>query len=434
MCARRQPRDDGGCGWWHLLPPPPPARQLVSDINADCAVVGAGFTGLAIARQLALRKPEWRIALLEGQRAGYGASGRNSGFAGAISHRNPALGIEGTLRVGRLCRAGVDSLRAIVEERGIDCGWTECGRIHAATEGHAQRNLEELCSLLKATAEPHQVLDRSALAAATGTDHYRAGVHVGSTVLLQPAALARGLAATLPDNVELYEESPVVRIRHAGRWRIGARGATVTADRMFLALNGYAPALGLLRRRVFPLLTFASLTRVLTPDELRQVGDRDQWGLVSEDRMGTTLRRTADERILVRSIVRYVPALSVGERALARMRTAHRRSLLARWPELKGAEFEFTWAGVLGMTLNQGQFFGRIAPELYASGGYNGTGVAVGTATGMLLADYALASESALLSDALALPRPAWLPPQPFLGVGVRSTVAFLQRRAGAER
>jgi glycine/D-amino acid oxidase-like deaminating enzyme len=66
--------------------------------------------------------------------------------------------------------------------------------------------------------------------------------------------------------------------------------------------------------------------------------------------------------------------------------------------------------------------------------GYNGTGVAMGTASGMLLADYALGADSALLSDALAPTRPAWLPPQPFLGWGVRSTVAFRGRRAGAER
>jgi glycine/D-amino acid oxidase-like deaminating enzyme len=95
---------------------------------------------------------------------------------------------------------------------------------------------------------------------------------------------------------------------------------------------------------------------------------------------------------------------------------------------------EFSWGGVIGMTLNQGQFFGRLGPELYASLGYNGTGVAMGTASGMLLADYAVGADSALLCDALALPRPAWLPPQPFLGWGVRSAVAFLGWRAGAER
>jgi glycine/D-amino acid oxidase-like deaminating enzyme len=395
--------------------------------------VGAGFTGLATARQLARRRPDWRIALVEAQRAGYGASGRNSGFAGAISHRDPTLGLEGSRRLGRLCRAGVDSLRSIVEVRRIDCGWTECGRIHAAAEGHALRNFEALCRLLEATGEAHDVMDRDALAAAIGTEHYRAAVHVKSTVLLQPAALARGLAAALPENVDLYEESPVASLERDRTWCVRAGGGTIAADRLFLAVNGFAPALGALARRIFPLLTFASLTRVLDAEEQREVGDRDRWGLVSEDRMGATLRRTPDQRILVRGCVRHAPSLRIPERHLERIRAEHRRSLLVRWPELERVDFDFTWGGVMGITLNQGQFFGRLGEELYASVGYNGTGVALGTASGMLLADYALCADSELVRDALALPRPSWLPPEPLLGWGVRSTLAFLRRRAGAE-
>jgi glycine/D-amino acid oxidase-like deaminating enzyme len=406
----------------------------VSDITADCAVVGAGFTGLAIARRLAGLQPDWQIALVEGQRAGYGASGRNSGFAGAITHLDPKRGVEEALRIGRLCRAGIDSLRSVVRERGIACDWAECGRIHAAAEDRSLRNLEGLFRILDATGEPHEPMDRRALAAALGTDHYRGGVHVASTVLLQPAALARGLAAALPTNVTLYEASPVRCIRREGSWSVRAGEGTVRADRLFLAVNGYAAQLGVLRRRVFPLLTFASWTRPLALDEQAQVGDREQWGLVSEDRMGTTLRRTPDGRILVRNDVRYAPSLSVSERRFARIREQHRRSLLARWPGLAGVEFAFSWGGVMGMTLNQGQFFGRLGPELYASLGYNGTGVAMGTASGELLADYAVGAESELLRDALALTPPAWFPPQPFVGWGVRPTVAFLRRRAGADR
>jgi glycine/D-amino acid oxidase-like deaminating enzyme len=434
MRARRPPGDDDACGWWNVLPPPPPARRLSGDATADCAVVGAGFTGLAIARQLALCRPDWQIALVEGQRAGYGASGRNSGFAGAITHLDPTRGIEEALRLRRLCCAGIEALRSAVRERGIACDWTECGRIHAADDDRSLRSLGGLIRILEAAGEEHTEVDRPALAAALGTDYYRTGVHIASTVLLQPAALARGLAGALPDNATLYEESPVRCIRREGSWRVDTGEGTLRADRLFLALNGYAAGLGVLRRRVFPLLTFASLTRPLAAEELAQAGDRDQWGLVAEDRMGTTLRRTADGRILLRNVVRYVPSLRVGERDLARIRAEHRRSLGARWPGLEQVDLEFSWGGVIGMSLNQGQFFGRLGPELYASLGYNGTGVAMGTASGMLLADYAVGADSALLGDALALPRPAWLPPQPFLGWGVRFTLAFLRLRVRAGR
>ncbi len=245
-------------------------------------VVGAGFTGLAIAWRLAELRPGWRIALLEAQRAGFAASGRNSGFAGALSHRDPDVDREAVLRVVRLSRAGVAWLRERVEAHAIACDWSECGRIHAAREPRAQRNLDHLRRMLEAAGESFVEFDRGALADAIGTDHYRAGVHVERTVLLQPAALARGLATHLPANVALYEESPVRELERNAGWHVRAGAG--------------------------------------------------------------------------------------------------------------GVEFEFTWGGVMGMALNQGQFFGRLDEGLFASLGYNGSGVALGSGSGLALADHALAA------------------------------------------
>jgi glycine/D-amino acid oxidase-like deaminating enzyme len=434
MRARRLPGDDDDCGWWQLLPPPAPPRRLEREVEADCVVVGAGFTGLATAWRLAESRPGWRIALLEAQRAGFAASGRNSGFAGSLSHRNPDLDPDGALRVVRLSRAGIAWLHERVESHAIACDWSECGRIHAARERHARRNLDHLRRTLDAAGEPFAELDGAALAEAIGSEHYRAGVHVERTVLLQPAALARGLATHLPANVTLYEESPVRALEPDGGWQVRAGSGSVRAARVFLALNGFAPALGVLRRRIFPLFTFASLTPVLDERVRARLGVREQWGLVSEDRMGTTLRRTCDQRLLVRGRVRYAPSLRSAQRHLLRMRRHHHRSMAARWPSLGDAGFEFTWGGVMGTTMNQGQFFGRLGPELFASAGYNGTGVALGSGCGLALAAYALGEDSPLVPDALALPAPAWIPPDPLLGVGVRAATAFLGLRAGAER
>jgi glycine/D-amino acid oxidase-like deaminating enzyme len=150
--------------------------------------------------------------------------------------------------------------------------------------------------------------------------------------------------------------------------------------------------------------------------------------------MGTTLRRTRDQRLLVRSLVRYAPSLRSTPRRLEAMRRHHRRSMAVRWPALGDAELEFTWGGVMGLTMNQGQFFGRLEEGLFASLGYNGSGVALGSGSGLALADHALGLDSPLVPDALALPRPSWIPPEPFLGVGVRAATAFLTLRAGGER
>ena len=87
----------------------------------------------------------------------------------------------------------------------------------------------------------------------------------------------------------------------------------------------------------------------------------------------------------------------------------------------------------MGATFNGAQFFGELAPNLYAAAGYNGVGIAMGTISGTLLAEQALGIHSALLDDMLALPQPDRIPPEPALGIGIRATLLYLARKAAGE-
>jgi glycine/D-amino acid oxidase-like deaminating enzyme len=149
--------------------------------------------------------------------------------------------------------------------------------------------------------------------------------------------------------------------------------------------------------------------------------------------MGTTVRRTRDDRILIRNSVCYSAGIRIGEDQRRKIRKIHLDSFRVRFPALCEVAFEYTWGGVMGMSLNNAQFFGRVAPDIFASAAYNGVGIAMGTASGMLLADLAVGSESAPLAEIRALPGPAWIPPDPLLGLGVWATVKRLQARAAAE-
>jgi glycine/D-amino acid oxidase-like deaminating enzyme len=409
MRVRRLPDDDQSCGWHAILPPLEPARRLTGEQEADWVVLGAGFTGLAAAHRLAEHQPRARVILLEAQRIGLGASGRNSGFIVDVGHHQERLDLDGNQRMIRLARAGLARLRDMVQRHAIDCQWSESGRMHAAVGDIGARHLEGFCRRLDQMGESYQALDNEALSAITGTTYYRAGVHTPGAALVQPAALARGLAQALPANVELFEES----------------------KQLLLASNGFTPSLGFLKRRIFPMLTFASLTRPLKAEEQLALGGDPEWGLIPEDRMGTTVRRTRDGRILIRNSVRY--GLRLGDDQRRKIREVHLDSFRARFPALCEVDFEYTWGGVMGMSLNNAQFFGRVAPDVFASAAYNGVGVAMGTASGMLLADLAVGSDSALLAEIQALPGPAWIPPDPLLGLGVWATVKRLRARAGAE-
>ena len=436
MRVRKLPRDDDSCGWITTLPPLPPARRVTSASRADCVVLGAGFTGLAVARQLAAHRPEWRVIVLEAQRVGGGASGRNSGFVVDVGHYEAARGVDDNRHLTRLGRAGCDHLRELVTAHGIECAWTARGRLHGAVGDVGMRALEHFRQGLAAMAEPYEPLDAAAMASITGTTYYRAAIRTPGTVMVQPAALVRGLAASLPANVELCEESPVRAIDRGAKFalHIAASGdPTVVADRLFLATNGFTAALGFLRRRVFPMFTFASLTRVLTAEEQAALGGEAEWGLVPEEQMGTTVRRTRDQRILIRNTVSYAADMAVDAAHLRHVRAIHERSFAARFPMLPRVDFEHTWSGVMGITLNRAHAFGKLADNVFAAAGYNGVGVAMGTICGKLLADLAVGADSPLLADALALSGPSWIPPEPLLGIGVRSTLARLAARARGE-
>lgn len=433
VTVRELPNDDRACGWYDLLPPTPPPRRLTEAVRADCAVVGAGFTGLALARRLATLRPDWNVVLLEAERVGFGASGRNSGFIVDVWHYLPARGVEGNRALIRLGRAGRDALGTLVRAHGIECAWTEYGRLHGAAGERGMRALDTLRAGLDALDEPYRWLDAPVLSRAIGTTHYRAAIHTPGGVLAQPAALARGLAVSLPANVDLREESPVCRIDRARPVVVHAGAGQVTTDRLFLAVNGFTAGMGFGAQGIFPLLTFASLTRVLTETEQGALGGECEWGLVPEDPMGTTVRRTRDQRILIRHSVQYGTQVAGGAAGLRALAAAHLAAFRARFPMLPDVQIDYTWGGVLGMTANTGQWFGRAGDDVWIAAGCNGAGVALGTALGSLLADLALGADSDLLRDARALPRPTRLPPAPFLRPGVSVVLRVMAARSRSE-
>jgi len=431
--ARTLPPEDATCGWLATLPSRPAGRRLAADEEADFAVVGAGFTGLAAARRLAELETGGRVAVLEARRAGFGASGRSSGFLVDIAFFTTRMEPRAAARHVRLSRLGIDRLRRLVELHAIDCAWDDTGWLHVAAGEVGLRDLETLRAWLEEHGEEHATLDAAAMAATTGTRFYRAGLRLPGRPLVQPAALVQGLAAALPPGVELFEESPVVALeRLAERWRLRTPGGSITARRVLLATNGFTPGIGFLGRRIFPLVTFGSLTRRLSAGEQEALGGEREWGVLAQDPMGSSVRRTRDQRLLVRNTVCYTPSLRCSPRAERRARRAHRQALDRRFPDLAEVPLELTWAGVMGASPSRRHVFGQLDEGLYALAGFSGAGIALGTAGGELLADLAAGRESDDLRDMLALPEPARLPRRPFFDLGARMRVAWMNASAGA--
>ena len=416
-------------GWYAILPEPAPARRLKGDQVADWVVVGAGVTGLAAARRLGELAPDARILLLDEYRVGYGASGRNAGFIIDTPHLTEHLSEEDNGRVSRLIVAGLADLEGHVRAHGIDCEWSPRGHLTAVVEPRREKNLHATARTLDAANEDYEWHDRNAVARVTGTRHYHAAVLTPRTVLVNPAALCRGLGETLPGNVELYELTPVRRVEPGSPVTIECADASIRARNVLLTTNAFIARLGFLRRAVFPLIACASLSRPLSDDEQTAMGGEPEWGITGV----TTMRRTRSNRILVRHGTGYTWDFRLSERRRRRLVESHAVILRKRFPMLAGLDFEHTWAGVFCMTRDWASHFGRLEPGVFVSLGYCGVGLARGTISGRLLAEHAMGSESALIADVQSLSGPGPLPPQPFLDVGIRALQTWYRWSTRAE-
>lgn len=408
-------------GWFAMLPQPAPAERLTGHHVADWVVVGAGVTGLAAARRLAELAPQARIILLDEYRVGYGASGRNSGFIIDTPHLTEEFDVDANQRVSRLVIAGLAELDTHVREQEIECEWSPVGHLTAVVQSKRAKKLRSTCSTLDAVNEGYEWLEGDALADIVGTHHYHAAVYTPRSVLLNPAALCRGLGDSLPDNVDIYEETRVLRVEPGKPVRIECSGGSISAANVLLTTNAFIEKLGFLRNRVFPLIECASLSRELTLDEQAMIGGAPDWGITGY----ATVRRTQSNRILVRHGTYHTSNFCLRGDFRKQVIKNQKEGLLKRFPMLDKLEFEYSWAGVFCMTRNWASVFGRLEPGIFASLGYAGIGMPRGTISGKLLAEYALGLESDLIRDVLALSDPKLLPPQPFLGYGVNARLAW---------
>ncbi|MGE8611826.1 MAG: NAD(P)/FAD-dependent oxidoreductase [Achromobacter veterisilvae] len=427
------PLYQSGSGWNAMLPERAPRAAAPPHTRYKHVVIGAGYTGLAAARRLAELQPQERILVLDATAAGEGSAGRNSGFLINLPHNTRMSGHHSPLQVARkqiaMYQSGLDWLAELAQQGGFDCGWDVAGKYHAAATELGRRNLSTSLAQYRDWGVAYTELDRDALHEQLGTRYYQFGYHSMNNVFVQPAALIRGLADTLPENVWLMENNPVLGVDGAGPYTVRTRGGQFTADNVVLANNAFARKLGFLRSRLVTIFTYAGVTPVLSPAQQALLGQRDQWGVIPANRLGTTLRRIRGGRFMVRSAYSYE-----AEQPLERMAQLLRDSFQRRYPELASHDFEYVWSGSTALTGNGASFVGQIRPGLYAAVGCNGAGVIKGTIHGKLLGELMAGKRSPMLDDLEAFERPNWLPPDPLRRIGVMIAIASQAKKAGLER
>lgn len=423
------PRNDSTNGWSRIIAPRTANKPLTQDTTVDWVVVGGGLAGLAAARRLAENRPADSIAVLEADRVGEGAQGRNSGFAIDAPHNVGSSMSEMAAAHShlRLARAAIAYLDKQVKTHDISCDWQVAGKFHAAVSKQGIDSvLKPTLKTLESMNEPHEWLQGKALHDKIGFTHFAAGIFTPGTVLLNPAALCHGLADSLPSNVTLYEQTPVTAISHENGIAVQTPHGTVKAKKLILTVNGWITQFGFFRNHMIPLAAHASLTRQLDANEQRRLGGLKSWGLTPANAfVGITMRRTPDQRILIRQNMAYAPGMYTSDASRAQARQGHQQLFDERFPMLKGVTMEHTWTGIICVSRNGSPGFGQLAPNVYSAVIHNGVGLTKATAGGMLIADKACGVDNPLLADVEVQGDPTTLPPKPFLDVGVRARLKW---------
>jgi glycine/D-amino acid oxidase-like deaminating enzyme len=435
--VKNTPADDATCGWFHLSQPRI-ARPAHSGIrSARWVVLGAGFTGLAAARQLALNFPDDEIVLIEAQEVGYGASGRNAGFAIDLPHDIGADDYIGDIKTAKISMelnlAGQSILKSLVEKHGIQCQFSMCGKYQAAIEDRGIAVLDAYRRGLDKLDQPYEMIEEKDLPQHIGTHFYRKALFTPGTALIQPAALVKGLADSLPANVTLYENTPITEVEYGDKTILTHKNGRIVADKLLLTNNAFAMSFGFLKGRMLPIFTYASLTRQLTEEEQARLGGRPYWGVIPADPFGTTLRRTPDNRLLVRNSFSFNADGRAHPKYLQRFKQRHKESFERRFPMLPDVDFEYTWGGSLALSRNHMAQFGQLSDNVYGALCCNGLGVTRGTVTGTLLADWLAGKSNHLINFLLSSPGPNRNPPEPILSAGVNMNLLWGQCRAGKE-
>jgi gamma-glutamylputrescine oxidase len=403
MSDARQP------GSWYAASAPelPEQPALVGSERADVCILGAGYTGLSAAIELA--EAGYKVVVLEAERIGWGASGRNGGqvIFGFSCDQSKIAALIGQHDARRMFDWSLEGVQLIHERRNryaIDCDWRD-GHAHVPIK---PRQVAELQAFQRDLAENYRYdlpwWNREQLRAQLASDRYRGALFDPRSGHLHPLKFARGLArAALSMGVRIYENSKVVSLIRGSQPTFKTAQGQVQCDFGVLAGNAYVRGIAPeLDRRIMPVGTYIGASQVLGADRAQALIGNDMavadvnWAL-------DYFRLSSDHRLL------FGGRASYSTLPPPNLRGALLRRMTRVFPQLADVQLEYVWGGYVDISLNRAPHWGRLGSNIYFAQGFSGHGVAATGLAGRVISE-AIRGQSERL-DAFAK-----IPHRPFPG------------------
>ena len=429
--------NDPNCGWINSLPKRTNIKKLNNNLTCDYLIVGAGYTGLSAARQLANNLKSSKIVLIDSQLAGEGSSARNSGYLVDTTLNDgftSSSDIENYKKKIKIYQEGISSVERFVKEYQVDCEWNSCGKYFASSQISDEKVAIKFSNLLSSLNFDNKILYRDNLEEKLGTSFYNVGVHTSGGILLNPGKLIRAMVDTLPENVELFENT------HLEKWEINSdkikcilENNTILTKKIIFCTNGFLRSLKVKKNYSFPLTLTASLTRPLSNSEYENIGRPKEWGVLPIRPMGATIRMTKDRRILIRNTAELINPNNFPSGHLEARKKIHEKGINKRFPNLPSNIIESTWSGVVCRSRNGSQIFEKINDNVFVAGCYNGSGIGTGTFFGEQIALMASNQDSDKISIIENRVKPTKLPTDLLLNIGVYTRLFYERLRATTE-
>ena len=348
--------------------------------RCDVAVIGAGFTGLGAARQLAMAGRD--VVVFEAETVGFGASGRNGGHLNnGLAHSYLAARAEfGPEKAAALWRAfddGIDTIERIIAEESIDCAFRRAGKLKLASKPGHMAAIAQNFAAIHAEVDPDTALmSRDDLRAEIGSDAFHGAMLQKKSAMMHMGRFVTGLAeAVVRRGAAIHEHAPVTaRHSEGGGWRLETPKGAILADRVVLA------------------------TRPLSAVEIAATlpGNRT---CVTSLNIGNYFRLAPDNRLIFGGRARF--SARSDQRSDAESGAILRRALAGIFPHLAAVEVDYCWGGLVDMTRDRFPRAGEADGVSFAMG-YSGHGAQIATRMGEVIADRILGRPGAGARNAFA--------------------------------